>query len=295
MAAALETEVPPKKTNHKPLVLALIVVLFALRYLVTAFRVLSGEPPAWFMAAFEIGTYFLVAAFLILEVHSLKDYHITPMAAWIIILFKPIETLILGGWQVVDSQASFALAFPKTPAVFIWANAVILFLFLRPVLIQKGAIQRQDWIELLAGLMVGLLIAVLTAIPAAFTVGSSNPVKSAGIWIAIFSGISTIPYQFGYAAISEEPVFRGFLWGWLRKVGRRDVWIWLFQAGLFTLAHLYYLKSAPLMFWFSVPLGGLVLGWLAWRYRSIAVSMAAHGVVNGLDRTLELVFAALKG
>ena len=51
---------------------------------------------------------------------------------------------------------------------------------------------------------------------------------------------------------------------------------------LFWLAHIYLLGGSPITFWVSVPLGGLVVGVLAWRSRSIAVSMLAHGAANGV-------------
>ena len=45
------------------------------------------------------------------------------------------------------------------------------------------------------------------------------------------------------AAVWEEPLFRGFLWGYLRLAGWKNGWIWLFQALLFTAAHCYYLRT----------------------------------------------------
>jgi membrane protease YdiL (CAAX protease family) len=92
-------------------------------------------------------------------------------------------------------------------------------------------------------------------------------------------------YQLGYAAVTEEPLFRGFLWGYLRNLGWREVWIWLFQAGLFWLSHFYYFSRMPISFWL-VPIGALILGALAWRSRSIATSMAAHAAMNGLTQPL---------
>jgi membrane protease YdiL (CAAX protease family) len=38
-------------------------------------------------------------------------------------------------------------------------------------------------------------------------------------------------HQLAHAAIFEEPIFRGFLWGYLRKVNWKEKWILLFQAG----------------------------------------------------------------
>ncbi len=89
-------------------------------------------------------------------------------------------------------------------------------------------------------------------------------------------------YFLAYAGVTEEPLFRGFLWGLLRRAGWRDVWAWLLQTGLFALAHIYYLRQTPLAFWVIVPSGALLLGLLAWRSRSIATSLVAHGFCNGI-------------
>jgi membrane protease YdiL (CAAX protease family) len=87
-------------------------------------------------------------------------------------------------------------------------------------------------------------------------------------------------YQLGFAAISEEPVFRGFLWGYLRRSGLREIWVWLAQAVLFMSAHLYFKDALPFNFWVVVPAAGLLLGLLAWRSRSIAAGMLAHAAYN---------------
>jgi membrane protease YdiL (CAAX protease family) len=101
----------------------------------------------------------------------------------------------------------------------------------------------------------------------------------------------SFPYQLGYAAVTEEPLFRGFLWGYLRKSGWKEIWIWLTQAGLFALGHIYYLNKAPLSFGIIVPVGALVMGLFAWRSRSIATSMAAHGAMNALGYTVGYIIA----
>jgi membrane protease YdiL (CAAX protease family) len=98
--------------------------------------------------------------------------------------------------------------------------------------------------------------------------------------------LPSIVYQLGYAAAYEEPIFRGLLWGYLRLKGWKDAWILLLQAGLFWLGHSYYIGKAPFSFWVLLPAAGLLFGLLAWRSRSIATSMAAHGVINGTGMLL---------
>ncbi|MDD5370609.1 MAG: CPBP family intramembrane metalloprotease [Anaerolineaceae bacterium] len=137
---------------------------------------------------------------------------------------------------------------------------------------------------------------LVTSYPESFEVPPLDPTRWTGSTLLIDNRATflSIFYQLGYAAVSEEPIFRGFLWGYLRKSGYREVWIWLFIAGLFVLAHLNYLKTAPILFGFTVPLSALVLGWLAWRSRSNATSMVAHGVMNGLGYFLAFLVAAIR-
>jgi hypothetical protein len=82
------------------------------------------------------------------------------------------------------------------------------------------------------------------------------------------------------AAIDEEPLFRGFLWGYLRDLGWKEKWILIFQAFLFWTIHINYWNKFP--FIILLPFLGLLLGILAWRSRSIATSMAAHAGYNTL-------------
>ncbi len=276
---------PQPLISRKTLSLGLILTLFALRYMVTGYRLAYAEPPTWVLPAFEISTYFLVAVFLVLESQSLRDYNSPPLALWIIILFKPMETIYLAAWSELNSP----LALPKPLSFIFWVIALGLFIFFRSQLFKKGAIRWYDLKWALIGLGVGLATALLLAYPSSFEGPIFDPRYKFEILRDAPRSLANIPYQFGYAAVSEEPVFRGFLWGYLRKIGWRDVWIWIFQAALFMLGHLYYLKSMPISFWLVVPVGGLTLGWLAWRSRSIATSTMAHGVVNGLSRTLAIL------
>jgi membrane protease YdiL (CAAX protease family) len=94
--------------------------------------------------------------------------------------------------------------------------------------------------------------------------------------------------------VTEEPLFRAFLWGYLYKAGWKPVWIWLLQAGLFMLGHIYYITTYPISFWLIVPTGALVLGALVWRSKTISSSLAAHATMNALGYTLGYIVAALR-
>jgi membrane protease YdiL (CAAX protease family) len=99
------------------------------------------------------------------------------------------------------------------------------------------------------------------------------------------------PYQIGYAAITEEPLFRGFLWGALRKQNWKEGWINIFQTILFTISHLYYFNTNRLALFITVPLGAFVFGKLASRSNSKATSMVTHGMMNALGIIITYFFA----
>ena len=84
--------------------------------------------------------------------------------------------------------------------------------------------------------------------------------------------------------ISEETLFRGFLFrGWLRTPG--DAWrVIVFTAGLFAIIHVQY-------DWFLIAqvfASGLLFGWVRWGSGSTILTMVMHGLVNleGLIETM---------
>jgi membrane protease YdiL (CAAX protease family) len=93
--------------------------------------------------------------------------------------------------------------------------------------------------------------------------------------------IPAILIQMVMAGVFEEPLFRGFLWGYLRRAHWKNVWIWLFQALLFTVAHVYYLQTEAVGPWFvRIMLPSLLIGFIAWRAKSIFASMVTHAFFN---------------
>lgn len=243
-----------------------------------------SSPPRWIEPLFETGTYLLTLLLIWWERDRLFEYHIGRLSVMIILLFKPLQTLILGS-TVMGYPTDHPMAIPGLPALIVWVAAGVMFgwmVMTRSAHVQTNPAEKR-WFGV--GILVGLLTAIVLSFPAAAQLQTMNEMTPVGFWIfgrILFAFIIDFPYQLGYAAVSEEPLFRGFLWGYLRRSGWQDRWIWLFQAGLFMLAHIYYANRLPYSFWVIVPIGSLVLGWLAWRTRSIAASMAAHGIMNAM-------------
>ncbi len=236
---------------------------------------LKGRAPDWAMLVFDIGTYLLTLAFLWVERSRLADYHITPLALILILAAKPLMPLML-----YLMGADFAPnSFPRPVSFSYLALALLLVLALKLSGWSWKTSLREEARWLAWGSLAGLVLALVTGVPSALTLRSSHTLFGPSM-AGFLSALIRIPQQLGYAAVTEEPVFRGFLWGILRKKGWRDAAILLFQAFLFLLGHAYYLRDLPLTFWISIPIGGLALGALAWRSRTITASLAAHTMVN---------------
>ena len=71
--------------------------------------------PGWLEPAFQIGTYLLTACLIWWERNRLSDFHIDILALGIIILFKPIQTIILAIWKFGGNP----LEFPRLPGLIL--------------------------------------------------------------------------------------------------------------------------------------------------------------------------------
>ncbi len=243
----------------------------------------------WTEPIYEIGTLALTMFLVWWSLDHLADYNVDTLVLLIIIIFAPVQTLILKYWGL-----EHPLAFPSIPSLIIWLLSVI---FAAAMWRKRSKLARVKLTSLawfFIGGLAGLGISVLLSYP--FSLQISAEELSHGL--SAKETLANIPlsfiYQIGYAAVPEEPLFRGFLWGGLEKSNWRGVWIWLFQAVLFTMAHIYTLPVYPLSFWVIIPVFSLVLGWLAWRSRTVASSMAAHGIMNATGYAFAYL-AALNG
>lgn len=232
------------------------------------------------IVVYELGTCLLTCLLFFLERERLAEYHVDGLAL-VLLLGAPIAVL------VGRVAGGYALPGQEIKAVF----AVILLVALlirRPVLPRRSVGRTAGCIG--AAVLAGAALAVVSAFVLSFQtaqVVDLSALPSAGR--LLYGSL----YQLDYAAAAEEPLFRGFLWGRLRKCGWKDHWIWLFQALLFAVGHAYYVGSSNISAFLAVPLGALALGLIAWKTRSVGASMIAHGITNGFGYTLSCVFYTL--
>lgn len=265
--------------KHQQIAWLVLAGLLILRIPFLAFIELLQLQWLWVDPVWQVGTYLLTTFLIWWERDRLADFHIDSSAIVIIVLFKPLQTIILRYWGYDD-----LLTFPKPFSLVIWGIALVFVIVIWKDRSSLPKFQKSSLFWFGGGILAGLGTAILLGYPWSFMyIGETASFTSP---LTLFSNLTSpaiavsFAYQIGMAAVSEEPVFRGFLWGYLRKLGWNDIWILFFQAALFTFAHIYALRVFPISFWIIVPVISLVLGLIVWRSRTITSSMAAHGMIN---------------
>jgi membrane protease YdiL (CAAX protease family) len=248
-----------------------IVLLLLLRIPYSIVLTYASVPSTgWGPALFELGTYLLTVFLIWWEREELAAVHIDGLSVALIVLFKPGQTLLLRYWGV-DTP----LTFPHPAGLLIWAASISLVVVFWRTAHRRGPVTKAAAAWLVAGLLTGVALSAIANLEVFRHTQDLIPLPS----VTASTGLAFF-YQLGFAAASEEPLFRGFLWGYLRRSGWSHLWTWLAQAVLFMLAHLYFINGLPFQFWILVPAAALILGLFAWRSRSVAPGMLAHAAFN---------------
>jgi membrane protease YdiL (CAAX protease family) len=261
--------------RHQQVFLLMLLVLLMLRIPFMAGMRFFGVQRVWMFSVYEIISYLLILFLILWEIEHLDIYHIDTLSIIVIILFKPLQLLILK-YTDIDRM----LVYQDFVALIIWSSAIVFSILIWLNRSKLPQIKPVNLGWMLIGVLAGLITTVILSIPMSFQIAGDRFPGG----LSVRGTLAQIPlsfiYQIGYAAVLEEPLFRGFLWGCLRKLNWHGLWIWLFQAGVFTVSHIYYLNLYPILFWITVPVSTLMLGWLAWRSKSITPSIFAHGIMN---------------
>ncbi len=245
--------------------------LLVLRLLIGGWIPFKDPSATWADPTYEIGTYILVTFLIWWEWKNLKEYHMNPLAILILIIFPPLSKIILHFFTPTN-----ALSFPKFLSFLFFIIAVVLIYLVMKNKLDFRIRLGKDMARFAISAILGLLLASLETI---------LMIKFMGFPKNTFPGLLALAspiYQLGYAASPEEPLFRGFLWGGLRKLKINETWILFIQALLFAMGHIFYTNSTNGLFFLGlIFLGALVMGVLVWWTRSLSSSIAFHAFFNG--------------
>ena len=195
----------------------------------------------FFLDSFVIGTYLLTVLFIMVEYDTLRDYHFDKLAIVVILVLKPIMALFrISVIYNLNPHLGFRHELYVNGIIIIAAILALVFIFRKNSLKTLEPVTMK-WIAI--GFLVGLATAFIITW-AAFIAGS-NP----NIQISLKEMPLTLLIQLTNAAVYEEPLFRGILWGAMRKMDFEDKWIWIIQAILFLIGHIYYLNLQRCFLW----------------------------------------------
>jgi membrane protease YdiL (CAAX protease family) len=214
MAAQTKLYTPSSRT-HESVSWAMLAGLLILRLLL-----MTGVGPcasiSWLDPLSELCTYVLTLCLIWWERDRLALFHIDALSIVLIIFLKPIQTLYLG-FLWITVQYDNILAFPRFPSLVIWIGAAALFFVIRKKYPDLLKVQKTSWRWFGVGILVGVGQALLLGYPMSFdpTFRNSKPI----LLNELLPILPFFVYGLGYAAVTEDPMFRGFLWGHLRKAG----------------------------------------------------------------------------
>jgi membrane protease YdiL (CAAX protease family) len=97
--------------------------------------------------------------------------------------------------------------------------------------------------------------------------------------------LEAIPFS-----IYEEVVYRGMLYMLLKDLGMSESKTFYIQAFLFWISHINYLLESAVSFWIILPILSLILGYIAYRSKSITPSAIAHILYNAMVGFTRLIF-----
>lgn len=261
--------------RHRQIAWLIITLLLFLRIpltiAVTFFHPIEDQSGG---AVYEVGTYLLTASLIYWERHRLAEFHMDRYALVFVLFLRPLQTMILAYWKVESP-----MAFPHPMGLLIWVISIGLILLLWQSGFKPARASSVTVSWLIIGIFAGVCVSIAENLNSLRSIFSPNLYPPSAQMLTSMS--LNIMYHLGFAPINEEPLFRGFLWGYLRQLKWKDGWIMIVQASLFTSAHLYFAERYPLMFWVYIPAAAILFGWLTLRSRSIAPAILAHGMING--------------
>jgi membrane protease YdiL (CAAX protease family) len=128
-------------------------------------------------------------------------------------------------------------------------------------------------------------LSCLLVIPLAY-IYSLKPVINPGSTILengfLWNAARNTIYDLSFVSPFEEIIFRGILWGQLRRMGWLEKRIFWFQAILFWLLHFWEVFVNPLAFLTIIPISTLILSALVYYSKRVSPSILFHTAVNAL-------------
>jgi membrane protease YdiL (CAAX protease family) len=172
--------------------------------------------------------------------------------------------------------------------IFVWIMCGLILIRFIGEKIQLNRLSKNTVVWTLIGLVGGIFVAIIGAYSVIHTPGFQSetffdPSQNPPFMTLL---ISLLGYYGTAAAVPEEFIFRGLLWGYLTRLWGDNNKACLAQGLIFWLFHYDRIIASPVFFWIISPIYITLFSLLVLRSRSLAPSIVAHTTVN----TLHIVF-----
>ncbi len=212
--------------------------------------------PEWMRIIFIFLTFLIVVFLILTEKSTLGENHIDTLSLFAIIFFGAFFHLFI--------------------TEFAWLTTIFSIIYL-----VIGIILIRIWLKkelpstippyLFLGMAVGFFISLFDYL---FFFKNTLTLSPAINILYMFL------YQLSNVSISEEALFRGFLWGSLRRRGFSSYKILFIQAFLFMIFHINPVDMRSLAYYLSRIIMAMIMGLLAWKSKSILPGILTHAFHN---------------
>jgi membrane protease YdiL (CAAX protease family) len=244
--------------------------------IVSSSRIITPlHSPPWVNPVYQLVAYLLIVFLICLNMNNLARYNVDRIGLFLMIFGMPLNTLLTKSNLPfpVPSQIDLSLLYVPISVCFFG------FVLTRSSVIPT--LRVPSLVHLMTAVIVGVAAGTVTGFLIHKTQPNFIPQH------ATIAQLVLLPVQqYTYAALTEEPFFRGFLWGSMREAGFKTSSVFWTQSALFWIAHIYYFNQSPLSFWIIVPIGAVIFGLLVWFSKSLSTSLIAHGLMNGVGQAI---------
>jgi len=220
--------------------------------------------------SYRTAMYMVVAILIWTEIKNLEEFHIDKftVATFILGAFLQQRLEVVGGGYFL---------------VLIGATGISIIVAL---IVKRPRILRTDFYWALLGVVVGgITIIAITYLELLLRhAWVPTPLLRNNIMLTISN--LTIR-EFFASALVEEILFRGFLWGYLKRRGWEERKIFWIQGLLFWITHFSRLAT-PFTFFVAIPILTLISSKLTLRTKQVFPAVLSHAVINILSAMLNL-------
>jgi len=255
-----------KKIQLKPTLMIIILIsVMAANSLVNLISI-SQKSREYIYLLFQVVIFLFLSFLLWMEKQNLNDFHLDTISIGLFLIIRPIMLFIYSDIDIIEIIGAIIIIIISISLIIKFQSSIKLL----------PRVKRKTIIWGIIAIFVGISQGLLRDPNIIDKIEITQKLLSFSIWV--------IFYYFSQTVIEEEFIFRGFIWGYLRRIGWKDIGICFFQAILFWILHFYRFNYKAGDFWgLRFFIASFIYGLITWKTRSITPSIMAHYSYNTMD------------